>query len=164
MGARPDDGGGIEARWRGKAHPLQVVALEGRAPIGPVSRAHGAAARTTEYGKRGEYDPSQVRLVIEEFQGMYGRVMAELIAEGQTEADLLRDLYDQHIGFRPAHVVAEIERAKADGELISQTNAEVLVDQISGAIFYRLLLRIKPLDQTWGDQLVDQAFSGLRTH
>jgi AcrR family transcriptional regulator len=105
---------------------------------------------------------ARVRLVVREFNGLYGRLMAELIAEGQAEPALLQDLYDRHIGFRRTYVIAEIERAKESGELLPHTNAEVLVDEIFGAIYYRLLLRIRPFDEAWGDQVVNQAFGGLR--
>jgi AcrR family transcriptional regulator len=105
---------------------------------------------------------ARVRLVVREFNGLYGRLMAELIAEGQAEPALLQDLYERHIGFRRAYVIAEIERAKASGELLPHTNAEVLVDEIFGAIYYRLLLRIRPFDEAWADQVVHQAFGGLR--
>lgn len=47
-------------------------------------------------------------------------------------------------------------------ELLPHTNAEVLVNEIFGAIYYRLLLRTQSFDEAWADQVVDQAFGGLR--
>jgi hypothetical protein len=41
-------------------------------------------------------------------------------------------------------------------------HAELLVDQIFGPIYYRMLLRITPLDQAFGDKLVDQVLRGVR--
>ncbi|MBU6450046.1 MAG: TetR/AcrR family transcriptional regulator [Rhodospirillales bacterium] len=105
---------------------------------------------------------ARVRLVVREFNGLYGRLMAELIAEGQAEPALLQDLYDRHIGLRRTYALGEIERAKARGELLPHTNAAVLIDEIFGAVYYRLLLRIRPFDEAWADQVVDQAFGGLR--
>jgi AcrR family transcriptional regulator len=107
---------------------------------------------------------SRVRRVIAEFHGLFGRVMAELIAEGQSDPAVLKDLYGRHIGVRRAHTVADIERAKANGELRPDTDAETLADAIFGPIYYRLLLRIAPFDESWGDQMVDQALAGVRAN
>jgi AcrR family transcriptional regulator len=105
---------------------------------------------------------SRVRRVIVEFQGLFGKVMAELIAEGQSDPQILQELYEQHIAVRRANTVADIDRAKRSGELRSDVDAELLVDQIFGPIYYRMLLRIAPLDQAFGDRLLDQVFSGVR--
>ena len=40
---------------------------------------------------------SKVRRLIREFNGLFGKVMAELIAEGQSDPDTLRDLREQHM-------------------------------------------------------------------
>jgi len=36
------------------------------------------------------------------------------------------------------------------------------VDEIFGPIYYRMLLRITPLDQAFGDALLDQVLGGVR--
>jgi hypothetical protein len=93
---------------------------------------------------------------------LFGKVIAELIAEGQSDPKVLQELYDQHIGARRAHAVVEIEKAKQSGEFSADTDAELLVDQIFGPIYYRMLLRITPLDQAFGDALLDQVLGGVR--
>jgi hypothetical protein len=93
---------------------------------------------------------------------LFGKVIAELIAEGQSDPKVLQELYDQHIGVRRAHAVVEIEKAKQSGEFSADTDAELLVDQIFGPIYYRILLRITPLDQAFGDALLDQVLGGVR--
>ncbi len=104
----------------------------------------------------------RVERMIAEFQGLFGRVMAELIAEGQSDPDVLHELYARHIDLRRAHMLEDIERGKANGELRRDTDAEVLVDQILGPIYFRLLLRLKPMDDAWGKVLVEQALRGAR--
>ena len=104
----------------------------------------------------------RVQRLIVEFHDLFGKVIAELIAEGQSDPKVLRELYDQHIGVRRAHAVVEIEKAKLSGEFREDTDAELLVDQIFGPIYYRMLLRITPLDRAFGDKLLDQAFGGVR--
>jgi len=105
----------------------------------------------------------RVRRLIVEFHDLFGKVIAELIAEGQSDPKVLQELYDQHIGVRRAHAVVEIERAKRSGEFDSNTDSALLVDQIFGPIYYRMLLRITPLDDAFGDALLDQVLSGVCT-
>jgi AcrR family transcriptional regulator len=104
----------------------------------------------------------RIRRLIAEFQGLFGKVMAELIAEGQSDPQVLQELYEQHIGVRRANAAADVERAKMSGEIRPDIDAELLVDEIIGPIYYRLLLRIRPLDEDFVDRLIDQVFSGAR--
>jgi len=40
-------------------------------------------------------------------------------------------------------------------EFVPNTNTELLIDAIIGAIYYRLLLKSGPLTGEYGDQLID---------
>ncbi len=104
----------------------------------------------------------KVRRLIEQFNGLFGRVMADLIAEGQSEPALLQELYEQHMRPRRAATVADVQRGKEAGEFAADTDPELLIDTIFGAIYYRMLLRSGPLTEHYGDALVDQALRGLR--
>ena len=114
-------------------------------------------AATTEAAIR-----ARVRHTIREFNGLLGRVMADLITEGQSEPDVLRELYDEHVKPRRARLAVEIERAKASGEFCSDVDAELLIDEIFGAIYFRLLVRHAPLTEAFGEALVDQALRRTR--
>lgn len=104
----------------------------------------------------------RVKRLIEQFSGMFGKVMADLIAEGQADADLLRELYERHVNERRAATAAEIRFGIDAGEFRADLDEELLIDVIFGPIYYHLLLRSKPLDNDYGDQLVDLAFRGAR--
>jgi AcrR family transcriptional regulator len=103
-----------------------------------------------------------VRALIRAFNGLFGKVMADLIAEGQSEPEVLKELYDQHISQRRAASVARVERGKATGEFAPDTDAELLVDSIVGPIYFRMLLRYAPLTEAFGDALIDQVLRGVR--
>lgn len=103
-----------------------------------------------------------MRHLIKEFNGLFGKVMADLIAEGQSDPEILRELYEQHIRERRAFAVAQIERGKASGEFAPDVNPEMLVDVIFGPVYYRMLLRFAPLTQEYGDELIGQALRGAR--
>jgi AcrR family transcriptional regulator len=104
----------------------------------------------------------RARRLIAEFHGLFGKVITELIGEGQSDPKILEELYEQHIAIRRTNLKADIERGKASGEFSADTDAELLIDQIFGPIYYRMLLGIKPLDQSYGDKLLDQALRGVR--
>lgn len=102
----------------------------------------------------------KVRRMIVEFNGFFGKVMADLIAEGQSDPNILRELYESHMQQRRASTIADIEGGIASGELAAETNPEILVDAIFAPVYYRLLLRFAPMTEQYGDELVTQALRG----
>ena len=105
---------------------------------------------------------AKMRHLIGEFNGLFGKVMADLIAEGQRDPGILQELCERHISLRRASTVADIERGKASGELVPDTVPELLIDAIFAPVYFRLLLRLAPLTNQYGDRLIDQAFRGVR--
>lgn len=102
-------------------------------------------------------------LLIRAFHGPLGKISAELIAEGQSEPDMMRNWFDGYIRHRRARNVSDIERGMASGELLAITEPELVVDTIFGAIYYRLLFRSAPLTEEFGKKVVAQVFRGLKT-
>src|ERR1700678_3486535 len=43
---------------------------------------------------------AKMRHLIKEFNGLFGKVMADLIAEGQSDPSILKELYEGHIKLR----------------------------------------------------------------
>jgi hypothetical protein len=102
------------------------------------------------------------RALIGPLNGQLGKVLSELIAEGQSEPAILRELFDKHIRGHQEADVAAIERGKTSGELASDADPELIIDAVFGAIFYRLLFRTSPLTEEFSDKLVSQVFRGVR--
>jgi AcrR family transcriptional regulator len=105
---------------------------------------------------------AKMRRLIAEFNGLFGKVMADLIAEGQSDPALLQELYERHMSLRRASTVVDIERGRKAGEFAACTNAELLVDAIFAPVYYRLLLRFAPLTEQYGNDLIDQVLFGVR--
>lgn len=105
---------------------------------------------------------SRVRILIGEFNGLFGKFFADLIAEGQNDPAILRELYDKHIAERRASAAADVERGKAMGEFSSDTDPTLLIDALFGPIYLRLMLKFAPLTEGYGDDLVDQVLRGVR--
>ena len=105
---------------------------------------------------------ARIAHLIAALNGPFGKVMADLIAEGQGEPAVLRELYERLIAPRRASTVADVERGKSAGEFAIGINPELLLDAIFGPIYYRLLVRHAPLTERYGDELVAQVLRGAR--
>jgi AcrR family transcriptional regulator len=123
---------------------------------GPMEAPQGESAEESIRGR--------MRNLIDGFNGLFGKVLAELIAEGQSDPRVLHELYERLISHRRAALIAHIERAKIAGEFTDDTDPELLVDAIFGPVYYRLLLRLTPLTQQYGQKLIDQVLRGLRSN
>ena len=101
--------------------------------------------------------------LLEQFIGLFGKVMADLIAEGQSDPAILHELYESHMRVRRESTVADIVRGQLSGEFSPEIDPELLVDAIFAPVYYRLLLRFAPLTEQYGNSLIDQALRGVRT-
>ena len=105
----------------------------------------------------------RVRRLIDAFNGPFGKIVAGLIAEGQSEPAILQEFFDRWVSPRRNATIADLQRGKNAGELRSETEPELLNDAIFGAIYYRLLLRSGPLTRRFGEELVEQVIRGHRS-
>jgi Tetracyclin repressor-like, C-terminal domain len=94
-------------------------------------------------------------------QRAFGKVVAGLIAEGQSEPAVLQEFFERWVSPRRNATIADLQRGKNAGELRPETEPELLNDATFGAIYYRLLLRSGPLTKRFGEELVEQV---LREH
>jgi len=105
---------------------------------------------------------ANVKRLIRELRGLFGKVMADLIAEGQSEPDILKQLFEQHMRPRRDAAIERFRNAIEAGEFASDMKPELLIDSVIGAVYYRMLLKFEPLTEEYGDQLIDQALRGFR--
>ena len=100
--------------------------------------------------------------VVRAFNGMFGKVMADLIAEGQHDPAILQELYQNHLKLRRDVVVAAVDHGKEAGEFLPGVDSELLVDSLFGPIYYRLLIKSAPLTEAYVDRLLAQVMRGQR--
>jgi AcrR family transcriptional regulator len=115
------------------------------------------SAKTAEEAIR-----ARMHRIVRAFNGMFGKVFADLIAEGQNDPDLLSDLYEKHLRPRREALQAEIERGKQAGEFCAEVDSELLVDSLIGPVYYRLLMKSAPLTEKYVDQVLAQVMQGTR--
>src|ERR1700677_4216077 len=106
---------------------------------------------------------TRVSHLIAQCNGLFGKVVADLIAEGQGDPSILKELYESHIRPRRASTLADIERGIGSCEFLPGTEPELLIDAIVPPVYLRLLLRHPALTEEYGKQVVDQALRGIRT-
>ena len=105
----------------------------------------------------------RVRSLIDAFNGPFGKIVAGLIGEGQSEPAIRQAFFDRWVGPRRTATVADLQRAMNAGELRPDTEPGLLNDAIFGAIYYRFLLRSGPLTRRLGEELVEQVIRGQRS-
>ena len=105
----------------------------------------------------------RVRRLIDAFNGPFGKIVAGLIAEGQSEPGILQEFFDRWVSPRRTATIADLQRGKNASELRSESEPELVNDAIFGAIYYRMLLRSGPLSRRFGEALVEQVVRGHRS-
>ena len=91
-----------------------------------------------------------------------GAVVAGLVAELPHDRDLAQGFHRDVVPARREAMLAALERGRERGELRADADLELAVDELHGAVFYRLLLSGEPLDDAFVERLADQVLAGLR--
>jgi AcrR family transcriptional regulator len=90
-----------------------------------------------------------------------GAVVAGLVAELPHDRDLAQGFHRDVVPARRDAMLAALERGRERGELRTDADLELAVDELHGAVFYRLLLSGQPLDEAFVARLADQVLAGL---
>jgi Tetracyclin repressor-like, C-terminal domain len=135
-----------------------IKLLTASRPLGVCSDNPSQLRRPAEESLR-----LRVRRLIDAFNGPFGKIVAGLIAEGQSEPAIRQEFFDQLVSPRRTATIADLQRGKNAGELLSDTEPDLLNDAIFGAIYYRFLLRSGPLTRRFGEELVEQVIRGHRS-
>lgn len=91
-----------------------------------------------------------------------GNVIAEIIAEGQSDAKLA-EIYRKAY-FSPRRDISKqiLEQGISRGELRKDLDIEASIDLIWGPIFYRLLITGAAIDNNFIKNIIDYAFEGVK--
>ncbi|PTL81517.1 TetR/AcrR family transcriptional regulator [Vitiosangium sp. GDMCC 1.1324] len=80
-------------------------------------------------------------------------ILKALVVETQVRPEFLEQFRHQFIERRRQALRAVLERAHSRGELPAWVDRELLIDQVFGALWYRLLFGHAPLDRHFADAL-----------
>jgi AcrR family transcriptional regulator len=90
-----------------------------------------------------------------------GRVVSELVGAAQTDAQLRSAYVASYSSPRRELAVQRIAAAQRSGQLRAGIDPYVLVDQLWGACYHRLLVPDLPIDTAFVDTLLDHLFVGV---
>lgn len=138
--------------WPSKA-ALVMDMLDGRI----VEDLSAPGARNAEEAIRG-----LVTALIQRFNDFPGKVAAEILAEGQSEPGVLQEYRERYLRKRRAFAAEVIARAQASGEFRKDIDPQVLQDMIFGPLYFRRLVRHQPLDERFGNELVDHILAYVK--
>ncbi|MHB1595335.1 MAG: TetR/AcrR family transcriptional regulator [Streptosporangiaceae bacterium] len=93
----------------------------------------------------------------------YGRVVAALLTQAQTEPEFAAEYHTRFIGPRRDQARAVFDRAVARGEIPPGTDIDVALDLIYGPVYHRLLHGHAPLTDQFVRDVIDMALRGIAT-
>ena len=104
----------------------------------------------------------QMASLVQAFSGEYGRIVAQIIAEGQADPEALASYRDRFIYSRRAAAKTIIQKGIENGEFDPELDAEMAIDILYGSIYFRLLVGHLPLDQHFAEELPHWALKVLK--
>lgn len=101
-------------------------------------------------------------LLVSQYRGELGQMVAEILAEGQSDPALREAFRERFFRQRRAAVREVVVRGVANGEFASDLDIDTALDMLYGAVYFRLLMGHKPLDTRFAKALGVAAASLLR--
>jgi AcrR family transcriptional regulator len=105
---------------------------------------------------------AQILVMIAAFRGRAGEIMAELIGQAQSDSALAATLRTGWLEPRREISAEVIQRGIDRGELRTDINMALLLDQLYGPVYYRLVTRLEPLSDEFARELVTNTLNGVR--
>jgi AcrR family transcriptional regulator len=91
----------------------------------------------------------------------YGRVIAELVVEAQTDPAFAKQYRERFVEPRRAQARPILLRAIERGDLPATTDIELALDLLYGPLYHRLLHGHAPINERFASGLVDTVLAGL---
>jgi AcrR family transcriptional regulator len=105
----------------------------------------------------------QIIALIKTFNGESGHIVAQIIAEGQSDSQALKMFRERFLlGFRDATKTI-IEQGIKAGEFDKKLDPELSTDILHGSLYYRLLIGHLPIDEDFAKKLPEQALKCFQT-
>src|SRR5271157_5690674 len=104
----------------------------------------------------------QMRRVIRIFRSKRGKVVAALLAGGQSDPELIEAFRDRFLWPRRRQAYQTLQRGIDRGELPADSDLDLILDSLYGPIYMRFLIRHDKLDESFADQLSALVLQGLK--
>lgn len=102
---------------------------------------------------------AQVRLCAKLLRGRVGRIVAGIIAEGQSDPETIAAFTEGYIAHRRREARGYLQRGMDNGELRADLDMSAVLAALYGALHLRLLLH-EPMDDAWVERLCETVLQG----
>ncbi|MEO1205474.1 MAG: TetR/AcrR family transcriptional regulator [Pseudomonadota bacterium] len=104
---------------------------------------------------------AQIRAIAKFMRGSGGRIVAELVGEGQKDPEVLAEFRDRFLTQRRLAGRAVIEKGIESGEFDASIDVEIAVDLYAGPIYYRLMTGHGKLTDAFACELAARVLRAL---
>ncbi len=104
----------------------------------------------------------QMRRLIHIFRSPRGKIVAALLAGGQSDPQLLQAFRERFMWPRRQQAYKTLQRGIDRGELPRGSNFDLILDSLYGPIYMRFLIRHDVLREGFADQLCDLVLVGRK--
>jgi len=105
----------------------------------------------------------QMRRLIHVFRSKRGRVVAALLAGGQSDPELIEAFRERFLWPRRKQAYQTLQRGIDRGELPAGCDLDLILDSLYGPIYMRFLIRHDKLDEKFVDDLCALVLEGLKS-
>jgi len=104
----------------------------------------------------------QMRKVIRIFRSERGKVVAALLAGGQSDPELLEAFRERFLWPKRRQAYQTLQRGIDRGELPAASDLDLILDSLYGPIYMRFLIRHDKLDESFADKICGLVLQGLK--
>lgn len=102
-----------------------------------------------------------IHRMVQQYSGRGGRLVAQILAEGQSDPEILREFRERFFYGRRALVREVLEEGRRKGEFRTDMETEFLMDMVYSPVYFRLIMGHLPLSQHFADELAESAMALL---
>jgi len=104
----------------------------------------------------------QMRRGIRIFRSERGKVVAALLAGGQSDPELLEAFRERFLWPKRRQAYQTLQRGIDRGELPADSDLDLILDSLYGPIYMRFLIRHDKLDEGYADEICGLVLQGLK--
>ena len=104
----------------------------------------------------------QMRQLIRVFRSKRGKVVAALLAGGQSDPELIAAFRERFLWPRRKQAYQTLRRGIDRGELPAGSDLDLILDSLYGPIYMRFLIRHGKLDDNFADEICALVLNGLK--
>jgi AcrR family transcriptional regulator len=104
----------------------------------------------------------QMRRLIRIFRSERGKIVAALLAGGQSDPELIEAFRDRFLWPRRKQAYKTLRRGIERGELPVGSDLDLILDSLYGPIYMRFLIRHAKFDESFADEICGIVLQGLK--